>query len=401
MSNYTQTVGVVSTTSVYTSYIERQFLAAIYGLISFAGVLGNCAVLLAVVLSRRPRTVTNVFVVNLAVADLITCLSMPISILAALSESREELLVSRNLCAFQGFVLIVCIGCSLNNIAAIAVYRALITRRQNSSRLRALFSRRGLAVMVSTSWLIPFAVGLLPIVSEFGSYEYDFKLSTCTFNPTANGSSTFSKIMVALYYPVQLLTTFASYAVILYTVRRHRRRITAATERRVAVVGSATMKLPPSPNTPGPSHKPAWQGLSANDRLRVAPAHGPLRQRSRPGSFPAIRPSSRAAVGPPAQGRRHIHRQIKVNLSLFLVVFFFLLCFTPYSVLMALLRNKSLKVFPFLGALVTFNSCVNPVIYAARHPDFKTVIRSILLCRPSQIPMKSSFLQSLLSLRRQ
>ncbi|XP_038071825.1 beta-3 adrenergic receptor-like [Patiria miniata] len=403
MSDATPTGEGLSISSVYDSYTEKQLLAALYGLIFVAGVLGNSSVLLAVVLSRKPRTTTNVFVVNLAVADLITCLSLPIMILAVLSENREKLLVSNNLCSFQGFVLIVCIGCSFNNIASIAVYRAMITRQRNRSRLIWLFNRRCVAAMVAINWLIPFAVGILPVVSEFGSYEYDDKLNTCSFNPTDQGSGTFSIILVAIFYPVQLLATFLSYSFILFTVKNYFRRVNVLSdEPPLAVVGG--VMRPPSHSQPGTSQQHHLSG-SAREAFSASnqelPLTAPILWGGRHRYLPANRPPSHAAAArQPARARPRFRRNLDVTFSLFLVVFFFILCCTPYSVLIALLEDKSQKYVPFLGALLVSNSCINPVIYTARHPDFKAVIRCIMLCRFPKIPMKSAFLLRLLRFQR-
>ncbi|XP_038071164.1 G-protein coupled receptor moody-like [Patiria miniata] len=368
-----------SAVSVFDSFAEKQLLAALFGLMFFIGVLGNSSVLLAVVLSRKPRSATNVFVVNLAVADLITCLSLPIMVLALLSDSREKLLVPDNLCALQGFVLIVCIGCSLNNIATIAFYRALITRRR---RPIWLFNRRGLATIVATTWLIPLVVGLLPIISEFGSYEYDDKLSTCSYK----GSATFSRIMSAAYYPVQLIVTFTSYALVFYTVRQHVRRVNDAPGQPIALVGGA-MRLPLRPFAPMRPHQLAIQVTTSSSQEQVLATN----------QLQSNHPPSIARQ--PAPARRQLRRKIDVNLTLFLVVIFYIICVSPFLVLVLLLEDNSQKIVPFLGALIVSNSCINPVIYTARHPDFKAVIRCILLCKLSKIPMQSAFLRGLLSFR--
>ncbi|XP_022081356.1 melatonin receptor type 1B-A-like [Acanthaster planci] len=293
---------VSSLTPVYSSYLSRQILASFVGLIALVGVLGNSTVVLAVVLSRKPRTITNIFVVNLAVVDLVTCLSMPIMVLAVLSESQENLLVSEDLCAFQGFVLIVCLGCSLNNIATIAVYRALVTRKKTPGGLLSLFNRCGLVAMICANWLVPLAVGLLPIVSKFGSYGYDENLSTCSFNPSAEGSGTFSKIMAMLFFPVQLVVTFASYAVILYTVKKHARRVNVNVEPPLAIVGG-TMRSPPQP---GPARQPHTSARGAAPALnqRQAGATTPPQWARRIRSLASSRPATHAhAVGPPVQAR--------------------------------------------------------------------------------------------------
>ncbi|XP_038064882.1 G-protein coupled receptor moody-like [Patiria miniata] len=389
MQDPTPTKADVPVSSVYDSFAEKQLLAALYSLICLMGVVGNSSVLLAVILSRKPRTTTNVFVVNLAVADLLSCLNLPIMILAVLSDSREDLLVSESLCAVEGFLLLVCVWTSLNNITIFAVYRAFITRRKNRSRL---FNRRRLAALVVTTWLVPFAVGLVPTVMYgFSSYGYDDKLSTCTFSPASEGTGAFSRITTALFYPVQLTVTFASYAVILYTVRQHVGRVDAIPKQPLAVV-SGVMSLTSQSRGPQqlvheevPGHSQQLRAPTSN--LLWSGTHRSLHAHPLPTRSSTDR----------RQARRQSRRNIDINLSLFLVVFFFVICCGPYPVLLILLGDKSNKVVPFFAAILVSNSCINPVIYTARHPDFKTVIRCILLCRLSKIPMKSAFLRRILS----
>ncbi|XP_038064765.1 D(1A) dopamine receptor-like [Patiria miniata] len=255
MSNFTSTNSEGSVASVYDSYGEKLLLAALYGLISFAGVIGNSAVVLAPILSRKPRTTTNVFVINLAVADLLICMSLPITLLAVLSESKEKLLIPPPLCAFQGFLFVVCIGCSMNSIASIAIYRTLITLRTNQSRRKWLFNRRGLAAMVAINWLLPSSASLMPIVSEAGSYEYDTKISTCSINPSSKGFKTFAKLITACY-PLQLVVIFASSVFIVFSVRKHIRRVNSIRQQQIAVVG-AVMKLNAQPATHGDGQRSA------------------------------------------------------------------------------------------------------------------------------------------------
>ena len=54
----------------FCDYTQRLIVATLLALWSFIAVLDNSIVILAVVLSKRLRTPTNVFIVNLSVADL-------------------------------------------------------------------------------------------------------------------------------------------------------------------------------------------------------------------------------------------------------------------------------------------------------------------------------------------
>ena len=66
--------------------VERQVFAALCVLISVVGTVGNLSVVVCMAMSKKLRTVTNVFVVNLAVADLLSCLSLPWQAVAVLGD---------------------------------------------------------------------------------------------------------------------------------------------------------------------------------------------------------------------------------------------------------------------------------------------------------------------------
>ena len=67
------------------SYGERIFIAICWLLITIIGTTGNSMVIIAVICSRKLQTATNVFVVSLATADLLTNLFVFWSVVALLS----------------------------------------------------------------------------------------------------------------------------------------------------------------------------------------------------------------------------------------------------------------------------------------------------------------------------
>nr|XP_054750207.1 C-C chemokine receptor type 8-like [Lytechinus pictus] len=58
-------------------YIHRVIGATVLCIISLVGIFGNSLVILAVSVSRKLQTITNVFVVSLSITDLLTCASLP------------------------------------------------------------------------------------------------------------------------------------------------------------------------------------------------------------------------------------------------------------------------------------------------------------------------------------
>ena len=88
-------------------------------------------------------------------------------------------------------------------------------------------------------------------------------------------------------------------------------------------------------------------------------------------------------------------RRIQLQFPVFICFFF-----SPSSVPTASVC-RSCKVpdvmFTFFFWLGYCNSCVNPIIYAAKHPQFKKVMRHLLRCRYSEIEEPSDTLKALVA----
>ncbi|GIY42361.1 substance-P receptor [Caerostris darwini] len=101
-------------------------LSCCYGTISLVSVVGNLSVLLIVAVSRRMRTVTNYFIANLAVADIVIGLfAIPFQFQAAL---LQKWVLPPFMCAFCPFVQVMSVNVSIFSLAAIALdrYRAVM-----------------------------------------------------------------------------------------------------------------------------------------------------------------------------------------------------------------------------------------------------------------------------------
>ena len=57
-------------------------LSLAYLLVFVFGIVNNCLLMLAVYRNKELRTVTNYFIVNLALADILVCTTMPITLLS-------------------------------------------------------------------------------------------------------------------------------------------------------------------------------------------------------------------------------------------------------------------------------------------------------------------------------
>ncbi|XP_050342746.1 RYamide receptor-like [Nymphalis io] len=123
-------------------------LSCLYGSISVLAVVGNFLVMWIVGTSRRMQSVTNCYIANLALADIVIGLfAVPFQFQAAL---LQRWLLPHFMCAFCPFVQALSVNVSVFTLTAIAVdrHRAIITP------LSALTSKRVAKVIIVLIWVL-------------------------------------------------------------------------------------------------------------------------------------------------------------------------------------------------------------------------------------------------------
>ena len=330
-NNFTDNFAVV--TPAVVSYIERQILAVLLGVITMTGLLGNSVVILAVILSRKlRRCVTNFFIVSLSVADLVACLSMPWTMVSLLHLGVGWPL-PEPFCKMGGFGLIMSVGCSIFTLAVVALNRLhLITMPR--PKYQKNYTPVKIALMILVSWLVPITVASVPLVTDFGRLGYSARTASCTRDTSHPRAIALNAFLSLVFFPVPCLVIISSYGRIYFFTRRHTNIITVEHNSNIL-----------------------------SDRLR------------------GREPRAHHHAG----WRRHVSkRHLQVTRNMFCVVCVFSALVTPYGV--ALLCPNNDHVLVYAAVLLSFNSCINPLIYSTKHPDFKTVITCILSCRCGDIP---------------
>ncbi|XP_038055063.1 5-hydroxytryptamine receptor 2A-like [Patiria miniata] len=334
------------------TYQERVVIAVLWLLIALIDIIGNTMVILAVVFSRKLRTSTNVFVVSLSVADLLTGLALPMSAVGLLSPGDTWPWSTETPCYLAGMLLYISSWASLYNLASIALNRLILIKRP-MTLYHSLYTRRNLAINVAVLWFVAIAIMVVPPLCGVGGFGYDEQHHTCSDLDTHRKAKTFEKIQTFLGYPIPLIIIVTSYTLIYLHVRRHFK-----------------------------AQRSLRGGISTSDT-------GPVSSSSR------FQVSDNAAVSKTSQQGRAYRQQLQITKNLFMAVCAFFVCITPYCV--ALFIPNTDRYLLFLGVVFTCNSCVNPIIYASKHPQFKKVLRQMLQCKYSQIEEPSDALKALMT----
>ena len=324
------------------SETERTIIAILVAIAGALGIAGNTVVILAVILFKKLRTSTNVFVVNLCVSNWITCINMPWMVLAIVNTEPKWPLPDW-ICVSCGFMAISCIGCSTFTLAFIALNR-LIMITSHAKLYPKLFKQLNIILMLLFIWCIPLTLASIPLVSSFGQLGYDYEYRTCTWDTSNPHSDSYSLMLAVTFTPIQFVAIILCYFKIFQYIRRHSRKL------RPALADNPPLKAPAFPRVP-----------AANDLAQLRAAA--------PGDAPV------------ALRNAFNKRQVQVTKNMFYVVCGFVICLMPFGVsLMIDVKNNGRLVF--YAAVFLISSCfINPIIYCTKHPDFKSAMIKIVKCR--------------------
>ncbi|OWF51601.1 Neuropeptide Y receptor [Mizuhopecten yessoensis] len=135
-------------------------LAFLYGSISLFAVIGNGIVIYVIMANKKMQTVTNIFIANLALADVIIGLfSIPFQFQAAL---LQRWVLPYFMCKLAPFVTNVSVNVSVFTLTVIAIDRYIAVIYP----LKAGFKKRVAAVVLAVIWLVGISSSL-PMAVHF------------------------------------------------------------------------------------------------------------------------------------------------------------------------------------------------------------------------------------------
>ncbi|XP_038058756.1 melatonin receptor type 1B-A-like [Patiria miniata] len=338
-------------------YKARVVLAVFWILFTVFGFTGSSLVIWSVVLSKKLRTVTNAFVVNLSVADFWTAMSYPWMAVAGLGVHQWPL-ESEIPCRIAALQFNTGFGASLYILAAIAVNRWVVVT-QSIDTYRWLYTPKKLAAMIAATWIIPCLLVSLPPAFQAGKLGFDERTHTCSDVSNA----TYNLVMTLGLYPIPMVIIISSYTALYVHIRRHfkqqKRRHAPMGKSSTIVDVELTSDKSFSADPTGASSGPTIDSMSAK-------------------SLKAIK-----------------RQQMAITKNLFLICLAFTVLVSPYFMSLAAPGSAGFTVYAAI--IATVNSCVSPIIYTVNHPHFKVIFPLMLTCRYAEIPEPSDFLKYFLS----
>ncbi|OWF52575.1 melatonin receptor type 1A-like [Mizuhopecten yessoensis] len=187
---------------------------------SVTGLIGNILVIGAVIVSRRLRTTGNMFIVNLAVADIIiVTIVEPFNILGVID--GPEFFV-RNVwwCHTLSVVCVMSCSSSMMNLAAISVNRYIMINKNHY--YNQIFTKNKTFLLCVLVWFLAFLIEL-PNLTGWGGHTFDLKTLGCSFDRLISLSYTIFLSVMALWLP--LLVIMFCYLNIYFYVKKSRKQM--------------------------------------------------------------------------------------------------------------------------------------------------------------------------------
>ena len=353
--------------------------------ISAVGIVGNTVVILAVVFSRKLRSITYSLIVNLACADLLTCLTLPLHVVAVLSKGGWPL--PNWICNGISVILLTCGGASATSLAFIAHNRWYLLT-QSRVNFQKFYSKRNTCLMVIFAWVYPFILIIAPHFAKLGRIGYSDKYKMCTHDNLLPTSEFYSLIAgVGVIIPVFIAIVIIYIRIYLFVSRHNAKRAMVA----MPPVSPSAAKSSSTVQDSVPSK--CFSHSKKHGADNVAASSGNINESNMdPPSMPENTPTNGSETSDPirleasiTKTQTQLYRQrVKVTKRLAIVVFAYFLCFLPLGVSVAVPTSD--PGVPWTFWMAAFSNCINPIIYARTMPAFREVMISVVRCRLSSIP---------------
>ena len=240
-----------------TEEIMRYFIVVCLAIIIIISIAGNCLVCIAFKVNEHLRTVSNSFILSLAVSDLITTIFvMPWDLEIILKKGSWS--HGQTLCQFYTTVYLVSAPASTLNLLAVSIDRFRLIRdpfayKRQTTPLRA-------SIMITFIWVYSSIMAFLPLMGWKDTTEWPAKSKNCTAkNVTACSFDIawdYSIMMSVLNFVIPPLIMTAIYFKIYQIARRHITRI----HRLESTTLNARASFNEMVDSTNNSRRPSWAG---------------------------------------------------------------------------------------------------------------------------------------------
>ena len=338
--------------------------------ICLAAIMGNVSLFLIVYKNPNLRTITNMFILNLAAADiLVSMLSMPVTMVTIV---KERWVFGHTACVALGYFTILSFIASVMSLGMIAINRYFYIVKWNTYTIT--FTRRKVLLYAAGVWFLSMSLASPPL---FGWAEYRFipGKSYCFVYWPSNIYFMYFMITVCFFGPL-LVMAFSYYNILNFT-RNLKMKVEVLRD---------NLTPPPLQQQQEPEKKDKAQEKTAPiiielDGDEIERAQIEMHNCDNPGTIKVCSEADRVKS---LEIKSQLSRNVKWKLSpeeekmtntFLLVLALFIICWAPFAITMffdVYYPRPLPRVINIVSLLLGYlNSMCNPILYGMRNAVFK------------------------------
>ncbi|KAK1175172.1 alpha-1D adrenergic receptor-like [Acipenser oxyrinchus oxyrinchus] len=307
-------------------------------------IVGNILVILSVICNRHLQTVTNYFIINLAIADLL--LSIIVLPFSASLEVLRFWVFGRIFCNIWAAVDVLCCSASIMSLCVISIDRYIGVKY--SLKYPTIMTEKKAVVILIVVWVSSMVISIGPLLGWKEPPPSDASVCSITEEP---GYALFSSLF-SFYLP--LMVILVMYFRIYVVARRTTKSLEAGVKRERNKSKEVVLRI---------HCRSVLEEAAASSKNKNHPFRSSLSVRL-----------------------LKFSREKKAAKTLAIVVGVFILCWFPFFFVLPFgsffpALKPSEMVFKVIFWLGYFNSCVNPIIYPCSSKEFKRAFIRLLKCQ--------------------
>uniref|UniRef100_A0A673B046 Gastrin/cholecystokinin type B receptor n=1 Tax=Sphaeramia orbicularis TaxID=375764 RepID=A0A673B046_9TELE len=344
----------------------------LYSLIFFLSVFGNLLIIVVLTVNKRMRTVTNTFLLSLAISDLMmTVFCMPFNLIPSI---LKDFIFGAAMCKIVAYLMGISVSISTFSLVAIAIerYSAIC----NPLKSRVWQTRSHAYRVIAATWLLAFVIMTpYPVVSHLESYRRADNTTAhlCRHNwPHTTAEQTWYILLLLVLFAIPGVVMIVAYGLISRELYRGIKFEMGNKKDSTDVKNGLTSTVS--------------TGSDDGDGCYVNVTHRPhsMEMSNMASSSRALkteRPRSNTSEAK-LEAKKRVIRMLVV------IVVFFFLCWMPiYCVNTWRAFDEKSAIHALSGAPIAFihllcytSACINPIIYCFMNTRFRKALLATFSC---------------------
>ncbi|XP_062311995.1 cholecystokinin receptor [Osmerus eperlanus] len=359
---------------------QKELRILLYSVIFLISVLGNLLIIMVLTVNKRMRTVTNSFLLSLALSDLMMALfCMPFSLIPSI---LQDFIFGAAMCKIVAYLMGISVSISTFSLVAIAIerYSAIC----NPLKSRAWQTRSHANRVIAATWVLSFVI-MVPY-PVFSSLQGHVRPDNTTAHacrhtwPHSHVEQTWYILLLLVLFVIPGLVMIVSYGLISRELYRGIQFEMGQTQKNSDVKNGLTSSVS-SVNDDGDGcyvqvskqpHSVEMSTLTSSARAGgVAGGSGAKVERARSNTSEAK-----------LQAKKRVIRMLVVIVVLFFLCWMPLYCVNTWKAFDMQSAHNALSGAPisFIHLLSYTSACVNPIIYCFMNTRFRKALLSTFSC---------------------